>query len=476
MTHPASAMSARNYSCAVAEGRSVTKDWSPRALSVTTPQRILAWIVGISLPVVLYGGIQSFYFQGNFLAPIAYVSDERPSAEAFAKLLSVPAETLLTGIHLFHDFAISYYWGGLDNPWFDNEYPFWPNHTPLAMLLGRAFTVLPYGIASKVLAVLMMATVAIMMMLATRGKPWSMKVLATGIVLLTGPSIAAVDRGNYQGLIPILLFAFAMLALRNHWGWAMVPLVLAASLKVYPIIILLLLVAERRWKPLLGALAGGAALNGLLLLAFAGNPVDTAREYLRYLSPILGLEGNDFLIYNVSPVSGLAHWLLLAGLDGLAAQVLRFDTLIVIATFAVTVPLLWARAALLPQTRVVIALMLTVLITPVVFPYTMNWALAAIAVLIATSVSTQNAAQQGEIVDTGLRTQLFAICAGVGAMSAFLPLLIPRSYESGYPAGMATLVTPIAVVTIVVGAWVAVMQARRVTRDQLRGAATQSAS
>ena len=449
-----------NYSNRVAGGRSEATNWSPPLLPFTIPQRILAWIVGVSLPVVLYGGLLAFYFQGSFLSPIAYVSDERPSAEAFSKLLSVPAESLLTGIHLFHDFAISYYWGGLGNPWFDNEYPFWPNHTPLAMLLGRAFTFLPYGVASKVLAVAMMGSIAVMMLVATRGKPWSMKVLATGIVLLTGPSIAAVDRGNYQGLIPILLFAFAMLALRNHWGWAMVPLVLAASLKVYPVIILLLLVAERRWKPLMGAIAGGAALNGLLLFAFEGNPVQTAREYLHYLSPILGLAGSDFLIYNVSPVAGIAHWLLLAGLDGVASQVLRFDTIIVILFFAAAAPLLWARSTLLPQTRVVIALMLTVLITPVVFPYTMNWALAAVAVLVATSLNRPEGAVSGEMSGLGARRQLYALCAGVGALSAFLPVLIPRSYESGYPAGVASLITPLAVSTVILGAWLAVLGSR----------------
>lgn len=442
----------------MAGGQSGAKTWSPPLLPFTIPQRILAWIVGVSLPVVLYGGIQAFYYQGNFLAPIAYVTDERPSGDAFAKLLSVPAESLLTGIHLFHDFAISYYWGGLGNPWFDNEYPFWPNHTPLAMLLGRGFTFMPYGVASKVLAVVMMGSIVAMMLLATRGKPWSLKVLATGIVLLTGPSIAAVDRGNYQGLIPILLFAFAMLALRKRWGWAMVPLVLAASLKVYPVVILLLLVAERRWKPLIGAIAGGAVLNGLLLLAFSGSPIDTAREYLRYLSPILGLEGNDFLIYNVSPVAGVSHWLLLVGLDGIAAQVLRFDTVIVLLFFAAAAPLLWARSWLLPQTRLVIALMLTVLVTPVVFPYTMNWALAAAAILIASSASHPQVDLPPEISSKSVRTQLFAICAGVGAMSAFLPLLIPRSYESGFPAGVATLVTPLAVSTIIIGAWLAVLR------------------
>jgi hypothetical protein len=456
-------MPAAKYSTQVAGDRSELNSWSLPALPFGIPQRILAWIVGVSLPVVLYGGIQAFYFQGSFLAPIAYVTDERPSGEAFAKLLAVPADALLTGIHLFHDFAISYYWGGLGNPWFDNQYPFWPNHTPLAMLLGRAFTVMPYGLASQVLAMVMLGSVAVMMLLATRGKPWSLKVLATGIIVLAGPSIGAVDRGNYQGLMPILLFAFAVLALRNKWGWAMVPLVLAASLKVYPVVILLLLVAERRWKPLIGAVVGGALLNGVLLFAFRGNPIDTAREYLHYLSPILGLEGNDFLIYNVSPVAGIAHWLLLAGLDGFAGQVLRFDTIIVILFFAAAAPLLWARTALLPQTRVVIALMLTVLITPVVFPYTMNWALAAAAVLIACAATSPLLALPASFSTARVRMQLFTICAGVGAVSAFLPLLVPRSYESGYPAGVATLISPIAVGTVIVGCWLAILQPRLAT-------------
>ncbi|MFM7985353.1 MAG: hypothetical protein ACKPKO_39175, partial [Candidatus Fonsibacter sp.] len=72
-------------------------------------------------------------------------------------------------------------------------------------------------------------------------------------------------------------------------------------------------------------------------------------------------------------------------------------------------PLLWARSVLLPQTRMVIALMLTVLITPVVFPYTMNWALAASAVLIASAVTSQQAELPVTFLGFNVRIQLFTM-------------------------------------------------------------------
>lgn len=426
----------------------------PRIFDQSTTLRTLALVFGFGAIASFYGGWRAFYFQSSFLAPIAYVTDERPTAIEFARVLGTTPENLLTGIHVFHDFGISYYWGTLANPWIENQLNFWPNHSPLAMLLGRFWKNLDYITASQlnvlVMAILMLAPIAI----ATLRRPWPIKVLALAAVLVSGPFIATLDRGNYQGYIPILLFGFGYFALKGRWGWATTMLVIAASLKVYPIVLVLVLIAERRWRAVIATVVAGLVGNTLVLFAFAGPVSETARLYLTEAGMILGNSDSDLLSYNISFTGGLLHWLLLLGVAGAAEVLMSQTTLLVVIGVALIAPILWMRQSVPLPVRIVAAFLLTTLVTPVVFPYTANWAIAALALVILSSVPSHYSSVPSQTGMLATGQQTFAVVLSISMVLAFTPVFVPGTMEAGYPTGAQSLTTPIVVLLFSTVIWV----------------------
>lgn len=431
----------------------------PVAFPEATPVTVVSLVVGLSAILTVYGGLRAFYFGGSFLAPIAYTTDERPTADIFARLLGTEPDDLLMGIHAFHDFLVSYYWGGLSNPWAQNALNFWPNHSPLAMLYGRFWHTFDYATARDLNLVLMALAMTLPAVIAVRRKPWSVKVLVVSVTVLSGPFIAALDRGNYQGYVPLLMFAFAYFAMRGRWGWAAAALVLAASFKVYPIVLVAVLVAERRWRALVAVLLGGVVLNAALFFAFEGPVTETMRLYLHYLSPILGLRESGLLSYNASFAGGVLHWLLVSGQAGVAHALMRHVSVLVLLGVVAVAPIVWMRRSVPFPARLVAAMMLTSVMTPVTYPYTANWAIAGLAVVVLASGAEWGAPRMGNGQATPFQARGLA-----GALSLFLvfsPVFIPHTMENGYPAGVQSLMVPIGVLVFSGTMWASMIRAQR---------------
>ncbi len=439
---------------------------------INPPTRLPFWILGISLTLsavfVLYGGFRAFYFQSSFLAPIAYTTDERPTAEVYGNLLGVAPAELLSGIHVFFDFLISYYWGTLENPWFDDPTGFPVNYPPASMVFLELWAQFPYKTALSIYLPLMALCLLLPTVIALRGTRWSLALLASSVTLLSGPAIASLDRGNTQGFIPILLFGFALLALKGRWGWASVFLVLATSLKLFPAVILLVLIAERRWRALIGSLIALLMINTLGFLLYPGNPVDSFRAWLAAAFTFLGRDNlAGFLEYNASFTGGLAHGLIVIGLTDAAPIIesqARVITIFVTAILAVVVLL---RNLLPLAVRIFAAFMMTTTLLPVAYPYTANWVIAGSAMMfwlcapaLRVSLNADNRASSPpelESLSLSRDTVWFGIAVASGALLSFGPVFIPGTMESGYRAGVASLIMPIAVavfiLTALMSAW-----------------------
>jgi hypothetical protein len=102
------------------------------------------------------------------------------------------------------------------------------------------------------------------------------------VLCLSYPVLFLLDRGNY------LMVAFAGVFGFIHWyehkPWlANFCLAVAISVKIYPLLFVLLLANDRRWRDCATVLALTAALNFGALLMFKGNMVTNAHLFLRNL-------------------------------------------------------------------------------------------------------------------------------------------------------------------------------------------------
>lgn len=412
------------------------------------PIDLLSIVVFVSGAAAVYGGVRAFYFNSEFLAPIAYITDERISADLFSPLIDSTAEGVLLGKHLFFDFFISYYWGTLPNPYFDLGLDFWPNHTPMAMLVGRAWSSLDYALARDLNVSFMAISVAAVGIVSLAGRRWTIVLLGTTVLVLSGPSIAAMDRGNYQGYIPILLLGFGIAALRGRWGWAAALLAIAASFKMYPVILILIFIAERRWRALIGTVLGAAFGNFILLLFFEGSPITSAFEFLYQASRILAHSGQELDIYNTSLAGGIIHWLNFLGVEGIADALSMYAWVVALAGSVALAAILWFRESVPLVIRLIAALMLTTTITTHSFPYTLNWAIAAAGLLFLSSKKHMDTKTSEREISRLLRwTTTISIALFLG----FYPIFIPGTMESQRPAGVASLVAPVAYFIFVVG-------------------------
>lgn len=407
---------------------------------------------------VLYGAIRGFYYQGAFLNAIAYSTDEHISAEGYARLLGRPTADLLVGIHAFFDFLNPYYWGSLGNPWLENATNFPVNYPPLAMLFMKFWATFPYRVALTWYLGMMAVALALPAWLPLRKRRWSTQVVAIAVILVSGPAIASLDRGNTQGFLPLLLFAFGWAVLRGRWGWAAAAVVIATSMKLFPAVLILVLIAERRWKAVLGSLIGIGVINTAGFLLFPGSAVDSFTFWFARASEFLGRDFNGFLEYNVSFAGGVAHWLILTGAPGWAASLTAHAMWVIAPIVIVAVPLIWQRTLLPIAVRLIVAMMLTTVVLPVAYPYSLNWAIAAAGVAFLASAHVSDWPRAWSHISA---VQEVAVTLGIGLLLGFYPVFIPGTMEAGYRAGMVSLVTPLVTLGMIATFWYVAVQNRR---------------
>ena len=447
----------------------------PQGTTSQTPTRFPFWVLGLTVTIsavlTIYGGIRAFYYQSSFLAPIAYTTDERPTAERLAGLLGTSPGELLVGIHAFFDFLVSYYWGTLGNPWLQGAEVLPVNYPPGAMAFMEVWALFPYKTALAIYLPLMAVALITPAVVSLWGVRWSLVVLAAGITLLSGPAIASLDRGNTQGFVPLLLFAFGVFALKGRWGWASIFLVLAASLKIFPALLLVVLIAERKWRALAGSIIALAVIHTAPFLLYPGDPRVSFQTWFSYAFTFLGRDDlAGFLEYNASFVGGLAHWAMFLGLSALAGWIESVSTLLAVGVTAVVIGVIFLRTRLSLSIRLFAAFMTSTTILPVAYPYTANWIIAAVAVLFLGAIpqlrsGLETAMSVGDRMQWNPPTVMWsALAVSSALMMAFAPVFIPGSMESGYRAGVASLFMPIAVTISLVGMYWAAWRTDRMPR------------
>jgi hypothetical protein len=132
--------------------------------------------------------------------------------------------------------------------------------------------------------------------------------------LMSYPLLFTIDRGNIEGIIFIFLSCAAWLYLSGRGKWAAACIGLAASIKGFPILFLVLFVKERRWKELLIGVAVPVCLTLVALLFLKGGVFENLtllRETLRNFSDFLLIKWTG-ITHSVSLFGmAYAYWVIL---------------------------------------------------------------------------------------------------------------------------------------------------------------------
>ena len=190
------------------------------------------------------------------------IPDIRP--EAFAGDRTV-------GIHYFGDFLQTFDWTFIQNPWTD--YPeFLASYPPVAVYLLKVLTPLPYFWALTIYLMFMLSSsVFIIWKLAPSFAPIPRLALSAGLGVFSAPILMAFDRGNSVGFL-VLLFGLFILGMRDDIRWlAVASLVLMASIKIYPLLLLFVFVKARWWKEIIATVSLGLTSTVVLFLITPGN-------------------------------------------------------------------------------------------------------------------------------------------------------------------------------------------------------------
>jgi hypothetical protein len=101
---------------------------------------------------------------------------------------------------------------------------------------------------------------------------------AAVILAFSWPVVLLFDTGNIEGLLAIVLAAGVWALLRRHWMLGATLVGLAASMKLFPFILLALLLSRRRYKEFAWGVAVAAAATGVSLALQGPNLLEAQRH------------------------------------------------------------------------------------------------------------------------------------------------------------------------------------------------------
>lgn len=286
------------------------------------------------------------------------------------------------GVHFFGDFFGVWKHSKDASPYLNPSIFYASNYFPFTHLLLKPLTWFSYPVAAAIfLGGSWVALGAIAWSRVPRGVDRVRRALwAFALVALTYPVLFAIDRGNVELLMFLLMWLSLLCMERARWLLAAVPLAMAAAMKGTPLILAGIFLAKRQW--------GAAALSvGLtLLLTFVGflimdgslkDNFDGLRDALKVFADtteggVAGLE-HSTTIRGLLEVAGHEGWLPSSLAD--AWQVFAGVALIGFSAAAVLLPLaLWERVAIL-----VVAM---ILVPPTSFDYRLIHLLLAVFLLL----------------------------------------------------------------------------------------------
>lgn len=207
------------------------------------------------------------------------------------------------GFHFFGDFLLPQWQSRLPDPWIykDPTGPPITNYFPFTMSVFWLFSQISYWKSFIIFFIGSLTLVFYPMFASIKNFSRLEKTqMIIGSVLLTGPTISLLDRGNIQ----LLLVGLCLMAVyqfgQQRFIWSAFLFGLAIGLKVYPIIFLILFVRRHNWKALCVSLTTGLMATILPLFYYGDGIVKTLRSIQENIQINDSLYLRGYLCYNNS--------------------------------------------------------------------------------------------------------------------------------------------------------------------------------
>lgn len=187
----------------------------------------------------------------------------------------------LVGIHYFGDFLQTFDWATLANPW-THDSNFLVQYPSVPVYLLKSLTLFPYFTAMWIyLSLMVISSATAVWLMLPRFSIISRLASSVAIGCLSAPALMAFDRGNSVGFIAILFCAFALAILKGKRWLAVAALVLLATTKIYPLLLIVIFIRLKWWREILITSIAGLALTLTLFAATPGNFVETFNAWIR---------------------------------------------------------------------------------------------------------------------------------------------------------------------------------------------------
>jgi hypothetical protein len=155
---------------------------------------------------------------------------------------------------------------------------------PFLIIIGKLFTIL-HGYSSYI-PFLLIGSIAFAYYAIKYLKidPWYSQATSIFVIcFLSYPFLISIDRGNFEFLLFTLLLIFIYLFEKKKYFWSTLPLAMAIAMKVFPAILLVIFISEKRWKELLVSIGVAFTLTLGSLCLFQGGFLVNAK-YIMSLS------------------------------------------------------------------------------------------------------------------------------------------------------------------------------------------------
>lgn len=141
---------------------------------------------------------------------------------------------------------------------------------PFLIVLGYIFSLFANR-AYVVYLGLVSSTFLFLSFLILRSKNWYTKAVPVFIIsLLNYPFLFVVDRGNFESLLFVFLLLFLFFYTKKQYSISALFLALAISMKIYPAILLILFIPEKKYREIAVCLFSTAAITLASLMCFRG--------------------------------------------------------------------------------------------------------------------------------------------------------------------------------------------------------------
>lgn len=304
------------------------------ASSADLPRLFAAWLVVFVFLGLAATFVASQYFgDGTFASMISYSARDRPG-RLWLQMYPEPF-----GVHYFGDFLDTLRHSQVDDP-FDT-----PGMSPVGYPLFSLLVIAPFdlvdygtGVVLFLLATLLILLVPMWRVLSPRTP--TDRLLLVAPLAVSAPLLVTLDRGNLQGMV----VGFALLGmcayLRGNRVGAGFWFAIAAAMKVYPVVLLLLLVRARDWRALGISVLTGLTATWISFRVYGGGIIENSEALWDSVNRFRSESLDVLLMRNHSFKGGLAT-LVVSGpdwIDGIAQWGIdHYDTLLALTALGAAV-------------------------------------------------------------------------------------------------------------------------------------------